>query len=122
MDELAVIIGSPEKYIKVIRVTLFENYQKLLHLSRILQKLCILALNVVFTVHICVTIRNLIANQLPKYQIQRLQKTQNRVASCVLGPYVKEDDLIKTLGWLPVTELVDFCMANCCFSALHYPN
>ena len=36
-------------------------------------------------------------SQLPKYQIQRLQKTQNRVASYVLGRYVKEDDLIKTL-------------------------
>ena len=61
-------------------------------------------------------------SQLPKYQIQRLQKTQNRVASYVLGRYVKEDDLIKTLSWLPITELVDFCIANCCFSALHDPN
>ena len=58
----------------------------------------------------------------PKYRIQRLQKTQNRVASYVLGRYVKEDDLIKTLSWLPITELVDFCIANCCFSALHDPN
>ena len=34
-------------------------------------------------------------SQLPKYQIQRLQKTQNRVASYVLGWYVKEDDWLK---------------------------
>ena len=61
-------------------------------------------------------------SQLPKYQIHRLQKTQNRVASYVLGRYFKEDDLIKTLSWLPVTELMDFSIANCCFSALHDPN
>ena len=61
-------------------------------------------------------------SELPKYQIQRLQKTQTRVASYVLGRYVKEDDLIKTLCWLPITELMDFSIANCCFSALHDPN
>ena len=61
-------------------------------------------------------------SQLPKYRIQRLQKTQNRVASYVLGRYVKEDDLIKTLSWLPITELMDFSIANCYFSALHDPN
>ena len=43
-----------------------------------------------------------IYSKLLKYQIQRLQKTQNRVASYVLGPSVKEDDLIKTfwIGYL----------------------
>ena len=43
-----------------------------------------------------------IYSQLLKYQIQRLQKTQNRVASYVLGPSVKEDNLIKTfwIGYL----------------------
>ena len=61
-------------------------------------------------------------SQLPKYQIQRLQKTQNGVASYVLGRYNKEDDLIKTLSWLPITALVDFGIANCCFSTLHDPN
>ena len=61
-------------------------------------------------------------SQLPQYQIQRLQKTQNKVASYVLGRYVKEDDLIKTLCWLPITELMEFSIANCCFSALHDPN
>ena len=58
----------------------------------------------------------LVYSQLPKYQIQRLQKTQNRVANYFLGPYVQKDDLIKTLNWLPITELVDCCsIANCCF-------
>ena len=57
----------------------------------------------------------LVYSQLPKYQIQRLQKTQNRVASYVLGRYVKESYLIKTLNWLPITELVDYSIANCCF-------
>ena len=33
-----------------------------------------------------------------------------------------KDDLIRTLNWLPITELVDFCIANCCFSALNDPN
>ena len=61
-------------------------------------------------------------SQLPKYQIQRLQKIQYRIASYALSRYVKEDDLIKMLSWLPITELVDFCIANCCFSALHNPN
>ena len=61
-------------------------------------------------------------SQLPKYQIQWLQKTQNRVASYILGLYIKQDDLIKTLYWLPITELMDFSIANCCFSALHDPN
>ena len=61
-------------------------------------------------------------SQLPKYQIQRLQKTQNTVASYVLGRYVKETDIIKTLGWLPISELMDFSITNCCFSALHDPN
>ena len=40
----------------------------------------------------------------------------------VLGRYVKEDDLIKMLCWLPMAELIDFSIANCCFSALHDPN
>ena len=26
------------------------------------------------------------------------------------------------LNWLPITELVDFSIAKCCFSALHDPN
>ena len=60
-------------------------------------------------------------SQLPKYQIQWLQKTQNRV-SYVLGRYVKEDDLIKTLCWLPNTKLMDLSIPNCCFSALNNPN
>ena len=64
----------------------------------------------------------LVYSKLPKYEIQRLQKTQNRVASYALSRYVKEDDLIKTLRWLPITELMDFYIANCCFSALHDPN
>ena len=64
----------------------------------------------------------IVYSQLPKCQIHRLQKTQNRVASYVLGQYVKEDDLIKTLCWLPITELVDFSIINCCFSVLHDPN
>ena len=25
-------------------------------------------------------------------------------------------------SWLPITEMVNFCTANCCFSALHDPN
>ena len=57
-------------------------------------------------------------SHLPKYQIQQLQKTRNRVASYVLGRFLKEDDLIKALCWLPITELMDFSIANCCFSAL----
>ena len=61
-------------------------------------------------------------SQLPKYQIQRLQKTQDRVASYVLGRYIEENNLIKTLCWLPITKLMDVCIANCCFSALHDPN
>ena len=69
-----------------------------------------------------ISYRLIVYSQLSKYQIQRLQKPQNRVASYVLGRYVKEDDLIKMLSWLPITELVDFCIANCCFSALHNPN
>ena len=59
---------------------------------------------------------------LPKYQIQRLQKTKHMFASYVLGLYVKKDNLIKTLIWLPITELMDFYIANCCFSALPNPN
>ena len=35
-------------------------------------------------------------SQLPKHQIQRLQKAQNRIFSYVLGRYIKENDLIKT--------------------------
>ena len=58
-------------------------------------------------------------SQLPKCQIQRLWKNQNRVARYVLGQYVKEDNLIKTLSCLPITELMDFSIANCCFWALH---
>ena len=64
----------------------------------------------------------MLSSQLQKYQIQRLQKTQNRVASYVLDRYVTGDDLIKILCWLPITELIDFSIANCCFSALHDPN
>ena len=30
--------------------------------------------------------------------------------------------MIKTLCWLPINELVDFSIANYCFSALHDPN
>ena len=66
-------------------------------------------------------IRNylVIYSQLLKYQVERLQKTQNRVASYVLGPSVKEDNLITTLSWLSIIELMDFFIAKCFFSALH---
>ena len=64
----------------------------------------------------------MLSSQLQKYQIQLLQKTQNRVASYVLDRYVAGGDLIKMLSWLPITELMDFSIANCCFSALHDPN
>ena len=30
--------------------------------------------------------------------------------------------MIKALCWLPITELVDFPIANYCFSVLHDPN
>ena len=50
------------------------------------------------------------------------KQSQNRVANYVLSRYVKEDILIKTLSWLPITELVDFCILNCSFSALHDQN
>ena len=55
-------------------------------------------------------------SQLPKYQIQRLQKTQNWVTSYELGRCAKENDLIKTLSGLTMTELMDFSIENCCFS------
>ena len=42
--------------------------------------------------------RLVVYSQPLKYQIQRLQKSQNRVASYVLGRYIKENDLIKTLS------------------------
>ena len=56
-------------------------------------------------------------SQVPNYQIERLQKTQNRVASYELGRYTKQNDLIKTLSGLPMTELMDFSIENRCFSA-----
>ena len=56
----------PEKYVKVIWVTLFENHQKLFHLSCILQKLRILALECGFY---CSTKRILIANKIYYYII-----------------------------------------------------
>ena len=46
--------------------------------------------------------RLVVYSQLSKYQIQQLQKTQNRVASYVLG----------RLSWLPITELMGFSTAN----------
>ena len=73
---------------------------------------------IISTIRYCLVVYS----ELPKCQIQRLQKTQKRVISYALGRYVKEDDLIKTLNWLPITELMDFSIANCCFSVLPNPN
>ena len=44
------------------------------------------------------------------------------LASYVLGRYVKEGDLIETLCWLPITELMDFPITNWCLSVLHDPS
>ena len=38
------------------------------------------------------------------------------------GRCLKEDDLIKTLCWLPIPELMHFSIANCSFSALRDAN
>ena len=49
-------------------------------------------------------------SQLPKYLIQRFQRTQNTVAGYVLGRYAKESDFITILGWLPVQEMMEFAI------------
>ena len=60
-------------------------------------------------------------SQLSKYLIRRLQKTQNTVAGYVLDRYVKESDFIRTFGWLPVQEMMEFATVKCTFSALNDP-
>ena len=51
----------------------------------------------------------------------RSQLLQNEMLSYVLGRYVKENDLIKTLSWLPITKLMSFFIVNYCFPALKDP-
>ena len=63
----------------------------------------------------------LVYSQIPKYLIQRFQRTQNNVAGYVLGRYAKESDFITTLGWLSVQGMMEFAVVKCTFSALNYP-
>ena len=61
-------------------------------------------------------------SQLPKYLIQRLQRTQNTVAGYVLGRYAREHESITSLGWLPVLETTELSIAKCTFSAINDTN
>ena len=62
---------------------------------------------------------NVVYSQIPKYQINRLQRVQNTAAGYVLKWHVKVTDVISSLNWLPVQENIEYCIAKLTFQALN---
>ena len=97
---------STLKTLKLIRRLLPYNVRKQLATSLVLSKM---------------DYSNVLLNDIPQYQINKLQKVQNAAAGFVLNRRANINDVIK-LKWLPVKERINYAIAILIFKALHDPN